>query len=217
MIMKTEDITRSEPEAMVKRSEIPGRSRDSQRIQAAEDAALFARFQSGDDTAFLELFDRHADRIGRFCYRMIGDRERALDVAQDVWEKMIKLRNDKEYTLRNPLGLLFRIARNLSLNNIRDRRDHVSLHTLDEMDHPQTRQAELTRLEEMALIALQRLPLAQREILILHSYSDYTFEEIGEMLDESAGAVRTKAWRARQQLKRIIAALIEFEENQEKS
>lgn len=215
--MKTKDITGKEPGRDVKKPKTSGSPAENNAKRGTDDTTLFSRFQSGDDGAFLELFDRHANRIGRYCYRMIGDPDRAQDVAQDVWEKIIKLRGDESYRLRNPLGLLYTIARNLSLNHLRDRRDHVSLQSLKEDDHPLVETKELSRLEEMAVIALQRLPLAQREILILHSYSDYTFEEIGEMVGENPGAVRTRAWRARQQLKRIIAALIEFEENQEKS
>ncbi|MCB0711563.1 MAG: RNA polymerase sigma factor [Ignavibacteriae bacterium] len=216
MISNLKDISRNKSEVEVKKlkrsdSDVRGRSDESEK---AYDTALFARFQSGDDQAFLELFDRHANRIGRYCYRMIGDRERAQDVAQDVWEKIIKLRGESEYELRNPLGLLYTIARNLSLNHIRDQRDHISLQSLGDDEHPPIETQEFSRLEEMVIIALQKLPLAQREILILHSYSGYTFEEIGEMIGEKHGGVRTKAWRARQQLKRIIAALIEFEENQ---
>ncbi len=68
-------------------------------------------------------------------------------------------------------------------------------------------------MEELVMIAMERLPLDQREVLILYAYSGYKFEEIAQMVGESHGAVRTRAWRARRQLKRIIAALIELDEN----
>lgn len=179
----------------------------------ADEITLFARFLDGDDGAFLELFDRHAARIGRYCFRLIGDRERAQDIVQDVWEKLVRLRAKGEGEVRNPMGLIYTIARNLCLNHIRDRRSHIPLHTLDDEDHPAGETRELTRHEEMAVLALERLPLPQREVLILNAYSDYSFDEIAEMIGETHGAVRTKAWRARRQLRRIIAAMIEFDEN----
>ncbi len=181
----------------------------------ADDAELFIRYRGGDHEAFLELFDRHADRIGRFCYRMIGQRELAEDVAQDVWVKLLGIAQQGEQELHNPAGMLFTIARNLSLNAIRDRRDHTPLDALSEEYHPQTEVRELSNLEELAIRALDRLPLEQREILILHAYSDYSFEEIGEMIGESAGTVRMRAYRARKKMKRVLSALIEFEENRE--
>ncbi len=217
MIKNQQDIMASESGQDAKQPNASNRRKEHQHENGVDDAVLFARFQSGDDEAFLALFDRHANRIGRYCYRMIGERDSARDVAQDVWEKLVKLRSEADYQLQNPLGLLYRIARNLSLNHIRSQRDHIPLDALAEESHPQIEMSERSRLEEMAILALQKLPLAQREILILHSYSGYTFEEIGQMIGENHGAVRTKAWRARQQLKRMIAALIEFEENQGKA
>lgn len=191
----------------------PEGSGQERRGNEPSEAELFARFQKGDDSAFLELFDRHAGRIGRFCYRLIGDPERAQDIVQDVWERLVKFRDKEGNDVRNPMGLIYTMARNLCLNYLRDKRGHIPLHALDEEDHPAYEQRELSRHEEMVILALERLPLPQREILILNAYSDYSFEEIAEMIGETYGGVRTKAWRGRRQLRQIISALIEFDEN----
>lgn len=181
--------------------------------EAAGDAELFKRFQDGDNTAFLELFDRHAQRIGQYCHRIIGEREQAQDMVQDVWETVMKYRDREEVTLQNPLALFYRIARNRCLNYLRDRRLHTPLNALKEEQHPLIENRSMSQLEELVLIALERLPLAEREVLVLHIYSEYKFEEIAEMMSESSGAIRTRAWRARRQLKRVIAALIELDDN----
>lgn len=212
MIAKRRDITESEVATTVVATEAGTKSQAGE-SRMIDDAELFARFRQGDQEAFLELFDRHADRIGRFCYRMIGSQERARDVAQDVWVKLLKIAEEREQELRNPAGMLFTIARNLSLNAIRDRRDHTPLHVLADDHHPKTEMRQLSHLEELAIKALDQLPADQKEILVLHTYSDYTFEEIGEMLGEGAGTVRMRAYRARKKLKRVLSALIEFEEN----
>ena len=73
----------------------------------------------------------------------------------------------------------------------------------------------MTEMEEAVIVALDYLPESQRELLILHSYSGYSYEEIAEMMDESIGTVRTRAWRARVKLGRIIAALMEMGEDDE--
>ncbi len=65
------------------------------------------------------------------------------------------------------------------------------------------------------MAALEHLPLPQREVLILNAYSGYRFDEIAEMLGEPVGAIRTRAWRARVQLGRVVSALIELDENRE--
>jgi RNA polymerase sigma-70 factor (ECF subfamily) len=179
----------------------------------ASDEILFARFLDGDDAAFITLFDRHTPRLGRYCRKMVGDPIRVEDLLQDVWEKLARLRFERKETPHNVLGLLYWMARNACLNHVRDSKHHQPLETLPEWRHPSARDAEMTHLEELVVIALERLPLDQREVLILNAYSGYSFDEIAEMMNETHGAIRTRAWRARRQLKRIIAALVELDDN----
>ena len=84
---------------------------------------------------------------------------------------------------------------------------------ITDLTHAIAETEEMSSMEEMVVVAREKLPLSQREVLILNAYSGYTFEEIAQMTGESHGAVRTRAWRARTQLKRIVAALIELEDN----
>jgi RNA polymerase sigma factor (sigma-70 family) len=181
----------------------------------ATDAQLFVRFLDGDDTAFMELFDRHTHRLYMYCLKFIGDRRQTEDLVQDLWERVIRLRSEQREGLDNPVGFLIRMARNLCLNHIRDRKQISSLQDIPEWEHPATIPRELTHNEELVVAALRHLPEAQREILVLNAYSGYRFDEIAEMLGEQVGAVRTRAWRARAQLGRIISAFIGLDENNE--
>jgi RNA polymerase sigma-70 factor (ECF subfamily) len=181
----------------------------------ATDVQLFSRFMEGDDTAFMELFDRHTHKLYMYCLKFIGDRRQTEDMVQDLWEKVIKLRSEGRGTLDNPIGFLIRMARNLCLNHIRDRKQMASLQDLSEREHPASSQRELTHNEELVVAALAHLPEAQREVLVLNAYSGYRFDEIAEMLGEPVGAVRTRAWRARTHLGRVISAFIGLDETKE--
>ncbi len=192
----------------VKRREQP----DS-RTAARDDVELFGRFLDGDDNAFMELFDRHTPRLGKYCRKMIGDRVQVEDLMQDLWEKVIRLRDKPADLPYNPLGLLYWMTRNLCLNHLRGVRRHPEWEGITDLTHAIAETEEMSSMEEMVVVALEKLPLSQREVLILNAYSGYTFEEIAQMTGESHGAVRTRAWRARTQLKRIVAALIELEDN----
>lgn len=175
-----------------------------------EDQILFQRFLRGDDSAFMQMFDRHTHRLYLYCMKFVNDHERAEDLVHDIWERVIRLRGTEQQAPLLPL--LYRIARNLCLNNIRDAKAHASLDALPESRHPTTTIREMSQHEELVVQALPRLPIQQREVLILHSYSGYSFEEIAEMLGEQVGAVRTRAWRARSQLARLVAAMIEIDD-----
>jgi RNA polymerase sigma-70 factor (ECF subfamily) len=143
---------------------------------------------------------------------MLGDAEAARDVMQEVWERVIRLRGTDERVM-NPAGLLMRIVRNLSLNHLRDERDHFSLDDLTEAQHPGASVREPSYLEELIVLALERLPMAQREILILHVYSGYDYTEIATMLELPVDNVRMRAMRGRAHLGRIMSALMAVEED----
>lgn len=179
----------------------------------SDDVRLFDLFLAGDDAAFIELFDRHTPRLGKYCRKMVGDVSTVEDLLQDLWEKVYRLRKDARGTPPNPLGLLYWMTRNLCLNHIRGNRRHASLEDIPEGAQPSVVGRELSQMEEIVVIALEQLPMQQREVLILNAYSGYTLEDIGQMMGESAGSIRTRAWRARTQLKRLIAVLVELEEN----
>ena len=183
--------------------------------KGATDVALFQRFLEGDDASFMELFHRHTSRLYSYCLKIVGDAESANDILQDVWERMARFRSNGREAPRSPLGLLIRITRNLCLNYKRDRRPGIPLEKLPREWEPRTRIDGMTEMEEAVIVALDHLPESQRELLILHSYSGYSYEELAEMFDESIGTIRTRAWRGRLKLGRIIAALIAMGDDDE--
>ena len=181
----------------------------------ATDVKLFHQFLDGNDAAFMELFDRHTHRLYMYCLKFVGDSRQAEDLMQDLWERVIRLRAEGREGIDNPVGFFVRIARNLCLNHIRDRKQLASIDDLPEWEHPKASVRELSHNEELVISALARLPESQREVLVLHAYSGYRFDEIAEMFNEQVGAVRTRAWRARMQLGRIISAFIGIDETRE--
>lgn len=180
-----------------------------------EDLLLFARFLDGDDAAFMTLFRRHASRLYIYAYKVLGSRTEARDIVQDVWERVIRFRSEKKPMPQSVVGLLVRTTRNLSLNQIRNRgrRREESFDVMGEWNLPVENPHDMTEGEEAVRMALPKLPLAQREILILNAYSGYRYEEIAEMLNEPVGAIRTRAWRARVRLGRIVTAILGLDED----
>lgn len=178
----------------------------------SDDISLFRRFMDGDDDAFMELFNRHTPRLFVYCLKIVGDRESANDILQDVWERLARFRAQNKEVPTSPLGLLIRTTRNLCLNFKRDRKPNIALQELPEWRTPRVYHNDLSEMEEAVVVALDHLPEHQRELLVLHSYSGYTYEEIAEMFGEGVGAIRTRAWRARLKLGRLIAAIMDIED-----
>jgi RNA polymerase sigma-70 factor (ECF subfamily) len=164
---------------------------------------IFDRFLSGDDSAFLRLYELHNQRIFIYCVKIINDTAASKDITHSVWEKIIGLR-DKTMAIENPAGFMLRIARNLCRDYERHRRFQRKLTEVSESEYPVVLQSELTSEEEIVIEALKMLPEQTREILVLHYYSGYSFQEIAGMLGKSPNAIWTRVSRAREALKLII-------------
>src|SRR6188508_2942433 len=65
------------------------------------DRELFGAFLDGDDAALVRLFDRHNERLFRYCIQFVGNVARAEDITQELWERVIRLRNDRKATAEN--------------------------------------------------------------------------------------------------------------------
>ena len=181
---------------------------------AVSDVDLFARHLRGDHDALMRLFDRHNERLWLYVARIISDGSGANDIMQDLWERIIYLRKKKTETPQNPVGYCYRMARNLSLNFIRSRKGNVPIDDLTEAEHPIVEIVEPTDQEELLRLALERLPEAYREVLVLNAWSGYSFEEIAEMLGKQPGAIHTTAYRARKRLAESMETLSGEEERE---
>jgi RNA polymerase sigma-70 factor (ECF subfamily) len=179
---------------------------------ADADTEAFNSFLDGNDEAFRALYDAFERPLYLYVVRFVGSRSDAEDVFQDVWARMYRLRGERKTVLKFS-GLLFTVARNLSLNAIRDRK---LLPNISIDDTPETELAvrgdglEDSDLRDMLERALLRLPAAQREAFILHEYFGYSYEELSEIIGTPAVTAKTRAWRARERLRKMIAAWLEL-------
>ena len=87
-------------------------------MESDEDAKWMLQVAGGDRAAFARLFDRHQQRVVRFCHRFVGDPHRAEELAQDVFVKLYRSAGRYQQTARFQT-FLFRVATNTCLNELR--------------------------------------------------------------------------------------------------
>lgn len=172
-----------------------------------DDSELFRQFLAGSDSAFVEFYDRYDRRLRLYCTKVVGDVDIAEDLAQELWEKVIRMRVS-EVEVSEPTHYLMRMARNLCIKYLQRRRQHGSLDDLHDGEHPAASSREPSHLEELVKMAVDRLPFDQREVIVLHNYVGYGYEEIASMRGESVGAVKMRAMRARSRVGRIVSAYL---------
>ncbi|MBN2225991.1 MAG: RNA polymerase sigma factor [candidate division Zixibacteria bacterium] len=153
----------------------------------------------GDNSlTFTDVFNEYKDRTFDFAVKMLGDRDAAGDIAQEVFVRLYTKMTD-HYRITDIKSWLFILTRNLCLNKIRDRCHEVPLSAVsdnpgDHSDRDRHRQIELRR----ALLALEP---EYREALILREYQGFSYTEIAEILGTTVPAIRALLYRARCRLR----------------
>ena len=139
------------------------------------------------------LYEEYYDKIARYVYVHIGNKEEAEDIAGEVFLRALKsLKSYREQGV--PMqGWLFRIAHNLTIDYLRkmDKRSTVPIDSvvLQGNDNPADtaeRNIEFARVTE----AMKQLTTEQREVINLRFFGGLTSKEVGGVLGKSDGAVR---------------------------
>ena len=205
-------------------SDVPTASVDRATGAAADssavDLALVRRAQAGDDHAFGQLIERNRRAVYRAAYAALGSAQDADDVAQEtfvaVYQKLQGFRGDASFRT-----WLLAIAWRKAL----DRRRSLSRWVRMTITHSPTEDegrglveqlASGERSQEEAIAAgdLERtlkqligaLPRKLRDAILLAGSGDYSYEQIGSMLDIPVGTLKWRVSEARKVLKRKLAA-----------
>lgn len=180
----------------------------------SEDDQLMISLQGGDSRAFDELVSRHEDALLRFFYRNSRDQQFAEDLTQ---ETLLRVYNQSwDYLPRGRFrGWMFRIARNLLIDNIR-RQSHDALvkavrgrrsneddtltRIAGEVLGPQER-ANYRELSSLVDEMLKELPEDQRQTFILHHFSGLSLSEVAEVMDTTLPTSKSRLRLAREKLR----------------
>ncbi len=168
-----------------------------------EDDDLMKRYRGGDANGFDLLYARYERRIYSFCLRMLGDQDSAADAFQDTFIRVVAARAD--YQPRGRFGSwLYTIARRVCLDRLRavartEPLDHHAAVLIGGDADPGDRAATNDTIDRL----LARLPLEQREVVVLNRYHGFTYREIAELLESTEAAVKQKAYRAVETLRGV--------------
>lgn len=155
------------------------------------DQQLINDYLKGDDKSFEILLNRHKDRIYTNIYMFVKDHQMADDLFQDVFIKIIDTIRKGKYNHEGKfLQWALRISYNLCVDQFRrnKRRTKVSSsETFDIFDVLESKDdnMEVTMIKDQAHSRIRqlvdRLPVEQREVVLLRHYADMSFKEISQL------------------------------------
>ncbi|MCK4303194.1 MAG: sigma-70 family RNA polymerase sigma factor [Candidatus Eisenbacteria sp.] len=185
------------------------------------DEDLMEKIVEGSERAFALLVKRYQGKIMNLVHRFIYDRDRAAEIAQEVFLRVYLHR--KRYRRSGRFSTwIYTIAANLAKNEIRRKarlKGVLSLDSLleatgDSASFLADRQpgpehtAHQHQVEEIVMAAIHKLPLKYREVILLRDIQQLTYEEIEQVLNIPGGTVRSRINRARNALKEMLEPIL---------
>ena len=177
----------------------------------ADDLELVRRARQGEESAFELLVERYKNRVFGLIVRATGDRQRADDLAQEVFLRVYRglpyFRGEARFST-----WLYRIVANLC-HQAREPRGvkEIALDApADDGSRPRlelgARDAAFADLElhDRLMKALQRLPAHDRLLIAGHYLDGVGYQDLAEMLNVPLGTVKTHLYRAKQLLRRVL-------------
>ena len=177
------------------------------------DVALMLRLKGGDETALEEIVRRHQKNVLNLVFRYLGDATLAEDVAQEVFLKVYRARENYEPKAKFSTWL-YRVTVNHCLNEIRSRKSQPAKVELAEdvlkdsgVIDPEEG-LDKAELQHCVKAAVDSLPEHQRMAVILARFEELSYEEIAETMGISLEAVKSVLHRAKEALKEKLARFL---------
>ncbi len=179
-------------------------------MDAPSDRALLVRTRRGEVEAYSELVRRFQVSVFNVCYRLLGERREAEDLAQETFIRAYQ--RLETFDLERPFGpWIRRVAANLCYNHLQRRETPQTI--LDEerelvaaspQPGPEELQEAAWRAERLRA-AILGLPGPYRAVIELRHFQDLSYAEIARELDIPLSQVKSHLFRARKSLANSLA------------
>ncbi|RLQ93248.1 RNA polymerase sigma factor SigW [Falsibacillus albus] len=170
----------------------------------------------GDQNAFSEIVELYKDKVFQICFRILGNRHEAEDIAQEAFLRAYV--NIESFNQKRKFSTwLFRIATNLCIDRIRKKKpdyyldaevagtEGLNMYSQVAADVVMP-EDELENLELRDIIQQEilKLPQKYRSVIVLKYIEELSLNEISEILDIPLGTVKTRIHRGREALRKQL-------------
>lgn len=184
---------------------------ETQYPKTAEDIgpAVIRRAGEGDNAAFRHIVDCYKERIHAIAWRITGNSDDALDIAQDAFVRLYEALRNSSIT-ENPGAWLYRVTVNAAIDNRRRAFRYQQIELEREPEHPTGRTsrpditAENRETADIIRKLVTELPEKQAQVFTLRDIEGVPVPEIGVILGCAENTVRVHLSRARLALRTML-------------
>ena len=169
------------------------------------DEKLIAAIGNDDYTSYNKLFVRYYSRLCCYVYCLLGEKEDAEDVVQDLFFTLWN--NRKKIAIgENVSGYLYKMARNLALNHIRTQTNYKTVleNREDQLSYYEENPLETEEFRMALYNCINLLPGRCKEVLLLHRVKGLKQREIADQLSISVKTIKNQIWASLQRLKKCL-------------
>lgn len=173
----------------------------------------------GDQDAYAEVVEMYKDKVFHVCFRMLGNRHEAEDIAQEAFLRAYVNINSFNIELKFSTWL-YRIATNLCIDRIRKKKpdyyldaevagtDGLNMYSQIASDSrlPEE-EVQSLELQETIQREISKLPEKYRSVIVLKYIEELSLNEISEILNLPLGTVKTRIHRGREALRNQLRYL----------
>lgn len=181
-------------------------------MEATTDIALMLKVKAGDTDRLGLLFERYHRLLYSFFYRLTSKTEISEDLVQNVFLRMLKYRHT--YTGEGEFKTwMYHLARNVHTDHYQKNKrlgfadDFTDLENKLKDDYNGEDQVCQEEEAHLLQLALNKLDLEKKELLVLSRFQGLKYKEIALMFGCSEGAIKVRAFRALEELKQIYLKL----------
>lgn len=170
-------------------------------ITGDHDERTLIEAAQADPARFVDLYERHFNRVYAYVIRRTSRRDEAEDITSEVFERALANLSRFEWRGVPFVAWLYRIAANV----LADRRKQAARDSLEPPpDVPDARESEEIERRAMVYQLVERLPQVQRQVIEMRFIDQKSIREIAAVLDRSEGAVKQLQLRALENLRRSM-------------
>lgn len=165
------------------------------------DKEIIKQIQSGRKELLHDVIERYYDDILRFCIYQLRDVSYAYDLTQETFYRFIRCVDTYQY--KNLKAYLVQIARNLCVDYWHDKTDMIDIEYQEIKVQDDRRPLEQIENEMVLTELLAKLPLEQREVIIMRYYSDLKLTDIAGILNVNLSTIKSRLRLGLKALKKI--------------
>lgn len=173
----------------------------------ALDKELIELARENNTQALAEIYDRYAEPIYRYLYRLLGDAAEAEDLTSEVFLKLLQALDTSKAPRDRLLGWLYRVARNLAMDWFRREGKRKTLSLDEELvangDSPSAT-VEERQVRQRLRKSISELAPSQQQVILLRFGEGLKVSEVSRLMGKSEGAVRVLQHRAVKRLSKLL-------------